>query len=78
MIGYIIGCILMIILVFFIYCCLNISNKYSERELHEVYDEAYKNYREDYRNYRKRVKKQKKDYREELKKNEVKIRKHNK
>lgn len=45
MIGYIIGCILMAILVFFIYCCLNISNKYSERELHEIYDEAYKNYR---------------------------------
>lgn len=45
MIGYIIGCILMGILLFFIYCCLNISNKYSERELHEIYDEAYKNYR---------------------------------
>lgn len=67
MIGYIIGCILMAILVFFIYCCLNISNKYSERELHEIYDEAYKNY-----------KKERKDYREELKKTEVKIRKDNK
>ena len=39
------GCILMGILIFFIYCCLSISNKYSERELHEIYDEAYKNYR---------------------------------
>ena len=45
MLGYIIGIILMGVLVFFIYCCLNISNKYSERELHEIYDEAYKNYR---------------------------------
>lgn len=71
MIGYIIGCILMGILGFFIYCCLNISNKYSERELHEVYDEAYKN-------YRKNIKKEKDDYKEELKKTEVKIKKNNK
>lgn len=61
MLGYIIGCILMGVLAFFIYCCLNISNKYSERELHETYDEAYKNYREDYKNYRKSVKKQKEE-----------------
>lgn len=45
MIGYIIGIILIGILLFFIYCGLNINNKYSERELHEIYDEAYKNYR---------------------------------
>jgi protein-S-isoprenylcysteine O-methyltransferase Ste14 len=45
MIGYIVGFILMGILGYFIYCCLSISNKYSERELHEIYDEAYRNYR---------------------------------
>ncbi len=45
MIGWIVGIILMAILGLFLYCCLNISDKYYERELHEIYDEAYRNYR---------------------------------